>query len=107
MIAPRKKPRRGRVVDKEYLKWIHTQPCLVTGEGAVTAHHVRRFGEQKDDRRTVPLVARLHMLVCEEPGHPCVERGKRVFERHWNVDLEAAIVLYNEKYERTVMNGKT
>lgn len=71
---------------------------MVSGEMPVTVHHVRRFGSQKDDRRTVPLVARLHMLTCETPGQPCVERGKKVFEKFWNIDLEERIMWYNKLY---------
>lgn len=100
LIKRRSRPRRGRVVDKAYLAWMATQPCMVTGEMPVTIHHVRRFGSPKDDHRTVPLVARLHMLTHEVPGQPCVERGKKVFEAFYNVDLEAAIVVYLTLYQQ-------
>lgn len=121
--ARRAKPRRGRVRDPHYLEFIAQQPCIVTGERPVTVHHVRRFGEPKDDTRTVPLVARLHMLTHETPSRhwfdvervetwnapvlgigPCVERGKEVFQAYWNVDLEAEILrlrlLYQLQHEQ-------
>jgi hypothetical protein len=40
------------------------------------------------------------MRTNEEPGRPCVERGKQIFEQQWGVDLEAAIVRYNAEYEK-------
>ena len=91
-------PRRGRVVDTAYLAWVASQPCIVTGLYHVTVHHVRRFGEPKNDHRTVPLVARLHMLTHEEPDRPCVERGKAIFERHWGVNLEGEITRLRTLY---------
>jgi len=91
-------PRRGRVVDKVYLEWMAGQPCCITGERPVTIHHVRRFGEPKDDHRTIPLVARLHMLTNETPGEPCVERGKEVFQTSWDVDIEEQVHLHRERF---------
>ena len=58
-----------------------------------------RFGEPKDDRRTVPLPEAWHMIGCG--SRSAVEAlGKEEFERRYGVDLEAAIVQYNERYER-------
>lgn len=63
----------------------------------MTVHHVRRFGEQKDDRRTVPLMPEYHLHDC---GLWSVERlGKGKFEKLFGVSLEGAIVTYNELYE--------
>lgn len=95
----RSKPRRGRLVDRNFLTWMHTQPCLVTGEWPVTVHHVRFCGSPKNDRRTIALVARLHMRGCEQPGIPCVERGKRVFEEFHGVNIEHAIANYNRRFD--------
>lgn len=95
----RSKPRRGRVRDPRRLAFIAEQPCLVTGEWPVTVHHVRRYGEPKNDHRAVPLVARLHMLTSEKPGEPCVERlGRLGFEKYYGVDFEAAIERYSRLY---------
>lgn len=98
VIKRRSKPRRGRVVDKAYLDFIASQPCMVTGQRPVTVHHVRQLGSPKNDRHTVPLIARLHMLVAETPGQPCVERGKKIFQSFHGVDLETEIVRLNELY---------
>ena len=85
--------------DKKYRAWIASQPCMITGESPVTVHHVRFCGSPRDDRRTVPLVARLHMRTHERPGEPCVERGKKIFEAFWGGSLETAIMKYNAMYE--------
>jgi hypothetical protein len=84
--------------DKVYLNWLHSQPCIVTGQLPVTVHHVRSFGSRREDRRGVPLIASLHMLTHEVPGVPCVERGKQLFQSVWCVDLEAEIIRLNELY---------
>ena len=90
-------PRRGRVLDPKYMAWLATQPPLVSGPGRMTIHHVRRLGEQKDDRRTVPLPASLH-LIQEGPHFSIEALGKAKFEARFGVDLEAAILAYNDRY---------
>lgn len=92
--------RKKTYKDPDFLAWMASLPCMVTGERPVTVHHVRFCGSARDDRRTVPLVARLHMRTDEKPGFPCVERGKKIFEQYWKTDLEEAIKKYNAKYER-------
>lgn len=103
MKKRRSKPRRGRVIDKKFLTWMHTQPCLVlwaTSEdcsGRITFHHVRRFGEEKNDRRGVSLCVRHHL---QEGGSTSIHSlGKVKFQREFGVDLEKAIRFYNKKYE--------
>jgi len=86
--------------DRKYLAFVASQPCCVTGEWPVTVHHVRFCGSPRDDRRTIPLVARLHMRTHETPGEPCVERGKKIFEQRWGVNLEAEIQKLNWAYEQ-------
>jgi len=96
-------PRRGRVVDTDYLAWMAKQPPLV-GYGPVTVHHVRRFGEPKDDRRTVPLPAAYHMIGYG--SRTAIEAlGKEKFQARFGIDLEAAIIRYNERYERERLGG--
>ncbi len=93
----RKKARRGRVADKAYLDWLATQPCLITGQRPVTIHHVRRFGEPKDDRRTVPLIPEMHFIQFSPSSVEAL--GKTKFEKLHGVSLEGAIVTYNQLYE--------
>jgi uncharacterized CHY-type Zn-finger protein len=95
-------PRRGRVVDKDYLAWIAQQLCIAywppfTCHGRITVHHVRRFGEQKHDRRTIPLCEAHHL---HDYGPYSIERlGKEEFEAQHGIDIEAAIQEYNRQYE--------
>jgi hypothetical protein len=94
----RQRPRRGRERDPLYLAWLAQQTCLVCRQPA-TVHHVRRYGEPKQDRRTVPLCPTHHQI---QAGPYCsIEAlGKRKFEAAFGVDLEAAIVSYNERYDQ-------
>jgi len=73
-------------------------PCLVSGKRA-TLHHVRRYGEQKNDRRVVPLAPEYH-LIQAGPQTSIEALGKKKFEARYGIDLEAAIVRFNTLYER-------
>lgn len=95
--ARRSKLRKGRVVDKAFLAFVASQPCLVSGRRPATVHHVRQYGSPKNDRRTVPLLAEFHM---HDFGPTSVERlGKAEFERVHGVDLEGAILRLNKEYD--------
>jgi hypothetical protein len=96
--ARRGKTRRGRGVDKDYLAWMARQPCMISGRRA-TVHHVRRCGEGKDDRRTLPLAPEYH-LIQHRPRTSIEALGKRKFEARYSVDLEASIKRYNARYEQ-------
>lgn len=72
---------------------------MVSGLCGVTVHHVRRHGEPKNDRRTVPLLAHYHLIGIG--GKDSIEYlGKQKFEEKYGVDLEASIVKLNEQYEK-------
>src|SRR5579864_2907188 len=101
-ILPRKKPRRGRLRDQAYLDWLHTQPSIVpthdekcSSPCRLTVHHVRRYGEQRDDRRGVPLWMCRHVYTF---GGSTVEHGKTAFEKRFGIDLEQEIKRLNERY---------
>ena len=83
--------RRGRVVDKAYLAWVAFLPCLVSGRRA-TVHHVRRYVEPKDDRRTVPLAPEYHQIQAG-PRTSIEALGKKKFEALYGIECEAAIIL--------------
>jgi hypothetical protein len=70
---------------------------MIRGQGA-TVHHVRRFGEPKNDRRTVPLAPEYH-LIQHGPRTSIEALGKAKFEALYGVDLEAKIVEYNRAYD--------
>ena len=96
----RAKPRRGRVIDKDFLAWMHTQSCLVRTfprlcSGDLEFHHVREFGSPKSDRRGLALCTGHHTS-----GETSIHKlGKREFEKIHGIDIEGAIVIYNQDYE--------
>ena len=101
LIKRRSKPRRGRVVNREYLAFVAEQPCIVSGERA-TVHHVRTLGSPKDDTRTLPLAPRYHLIQC---GPESIEAlGKKRFQELHGVDLEAEISRLQELYARVVLS---
>jgi hypothetical protein len=97
-IKKRSRPRINRLVDRDYMAWLATQPPLVSGAGRITIHHVRRCGEMKNDRRTVPLPSSMHFI--QENSYDSVEAMKKTFEAHHGVDFELAIVRYNAQYQQ-------
>lgn len=91
----RSKPRRGRVVDKDYLAFMGEQPCMISGKPA-TVHHVRCCGSPKDDTRTLPLAPEYHLY---QAGPMSIEAlGKAKFEAVHGVNIEAAIAHYQALY---------
>lgn len=103
----RSKPRRGRVIDKDRMEWLHTLPCTLAGHslhvcgGWITVHHVRRYGEPKDDTRGIPLCQAAHLY---DFGADAIERiGKVKFEQTFGLDLEAQVKQYQERYEERVI----
>lgn len=85
--------------DRPYLAWLHQLPCCVSGFGClgpIQAHHVRRFGERKDDRRAVPLCREHHL----SDGAYAVHRmGRRKFQEHHGIDFEALISRLNSVWQ--------
>lgn len=109
----RSKPRRGRVVDKPFLRWIHTLPSIVPSHDVkciasgffgcyVTAHHVLhsddpRLDRQKHDRRTVPLWMCRHL---QGSGDSTVEHSREAFEQRFHLDLERIMARQVEQFEK-------
>lgn len=99
--AKRYKPRRGRISDPDFLSFLHEQHrCVVHGFSGCTtpfsAHHVRRLGSQKDDRRVLGLCWELHL---HDYGKYSIERlGKPKWEAYWDASIEAEIARYNADY---------
>ncbi len=95
-------PRRGRVVNKAYMAWMHEtqQPLMPLNRGVdphdtPELHHVRKHaGDQKDDTRTVMLTS-----ISHRKGKYAVERiGDRRFEDMFSLDFEAEIKRCNAAY---------
>lgn len=82
----------------EYVKWLHDQPCCVTGQSGVIAHHLTRLRPMeritRNDRYMVPLIPELHTLTPH-----CVHAGVTKFEARYNVDLTALAEHYWNKWE--------
>ena len=91
----RLKPRKGRIEDPAYRRWIRTQPCLVQDRdcrGPIDPNHVGRFGRGRDnDYNAVPLCRRHHDLYHE------IHRQR--FEARFGVSFAAAIAGLNEEYK--------
>lgn len=89
-------PRRGRIVDKDYLAWLHTQPGQPHGGRTATVHHVRSFGSPKNDRRALPMEFGYHTI---QEGPRSIEAlGQRVWQLTHKVDIERAILAYQDLY---------
>jgi len=120
LIRPRRKPRRGRVIDRRYKGWIASLPCLVCEQDYVIAveagirgvsvmefqrgqtevAHVgaRGLGQKCSGRETLPLCAEHHRL-----GRDSHHRLGRKFFEHHGLDKAALIRELNARYEAEVL----
>ncbi len=90
--------RRGRLVDRQYLAWLHEQPGIVHGGVCHTVHHVRLCGSPKNDRQAVPLEFGYHQI---QDGPESIESlGKTKFQRQTGVSLSWEIYRLNALYLR-------
>lgn len=98
--VPRKRrpgpPRRGRVVDKEYLAWVGEQPGVIFGGRNVTVHHVRFCGSPKDDRWTLPIELGYH--TYQEGPESIEAMSKDQWEGHHGVCIESEIGRLQKMY---------
>lgn len=85
MTNPRRNP--------AHIAAVRRLPCVVCGAPA-TAHHVRRFGEKKDDRRVFPLCGKHH----QTGGHGvAIHEGRKTWrekygsEEKWLAWVEAKL----------------
>jgi hypothetical protein len=93
----RSTPRRGRVVDLEFLAWLHRQPGVVRGGQTYSVHHIREFGSPKKDRRALPLEFGYHQY---DEGEFAIERiGKAKWQEITGVCIEAEITRLNSLYD--------
>ena len=85
--------------DREYLRWIKSQPCTVPGCRQSTpteAHHFgpRAFTRKAPDRKTLPLCME-HHRTGREAAHAL---GRR-FAEHHKIHPEFEIVRLNREYD--------
>ena len=89
-------PRRGRIVDPDYLAWLHLQEGVIRGGKTHSVHHVRSFGSPKNDRCTLPLEFGYHQI---QEGQKSIEAlGKAKWQAIHGVDIETAIWKYQQRY---------
>lgn len=99
-------PRRGRVVDNDFLEWIRRhRECAVHAESCpywhanLTIHHVREFGSPKNDRRVLLLCPLTHLQSVS--SFDSIEAlGKEAWQKRHNIDIEATIKEQWAEYER-------
>jgi hypothetical protein len=70
--------------------------------GRLTTHHVRDFGGSKDDTRLIRLCMAHHL---HDAGPHAIERGKKQFEQHTGLSIEALVLYYREAYEKQQKNS--
>ncbi len=92
-------PRRVR--DKEHLRYVASQPCLVCGRSPAQAHHVRfaqprAMGRKVSDEWTVPLCASHHRAL-----HTVGDEDKWWKERGINPIIHAE-QLWRESWGKTI-----
>jgi hypothetical protein len=77
----------------EYLEWIRTMPCVITGSFPVDAHHAvgkHGRGEKASDFGVIPLARELHMEYHD--------KGREYFENKYNVDITELVLNYLHRY---------
>jgi hypothetical protein len=85
-------------IDRAYLAWIHTLPCLV-GERQTTpteAHHAgpRAFGRKAPARCALPLCREHHRT-----GRTAVHRLGKQFWAYHGIDPQAEIARLNKEFD--------
>jgi hypothetical protein len=94
--------------DPAYIAWIHTQPCILYGNGGtygvplghrciseLEACHVRSRGAGGDDRANVVPMCR----ILHQQQHTW---GIKTFEAFWRIDLAAEAKRLFGQYQREV-----
>ena len=101
-----------RTREPAYIAWLHTQPCVVSGQrGDVVVHHPRAIipeprakGRKCSDRFAVSLLARYHINGGADSVH-----GRLGEARWWpshGVDLMAVIARLRAAWARRACCGK-
>lgn len=97
--ATKKKERRSRrELDGDYIAWIKSLKCCVTGQSGVDAHHVIRKSQGGSDRTCVPLTHKMHMEL-----HSI---GVDTFENKYGVDLDALWKKLSEHYDSFISKSE-
>lgn len=95
--AKRKRERRSKHRDKDYLGFVARFPCCACGcKAMVEVHHDPPKSHAGDwhDRKTIPLC-----VGCHRGGKGRHLLGREVFERHHGIDIDYEIERFNKLYE--------
>lgn len=85
-----------RRLDPKYIAWLHSQPCVVTGQAVrIEANHIRQeghggVGTKPDDRRALPMTREVHREYHDI--------GRLAFQFKYGLDLDELIIQHNRKY---------
>lgn len=93
-------PKIKRVVDEEYVRWLHGWPCCVSScrFWPVHAHHVRSKGAGGGDDQCVPLCA-FHHVVGPKAVHKI---GVKTFQSLFQVSLECEAQAHFARYQQKI-----
>jgi hypothetical protein len=90
-----------REVDKDYLRFVRSQPCLVWGcPNKSAAHHDPTVGAGGSDYRALPLCAEEHHTTGVH------QMGRGLFQKKHNIDFNAErvrlLIMYVKKLKKGV-----
>ncbi|WP_129543841.1 DUF968 domain-containing protein [Serratia sp. 1D1416] len=76
-------PKRERWESKAYLKWVKSQPCVISGIQADDAHHIIGHGQggmgtKAHDLFTIPLCREEHDALHRDPSRWEAEHGSQI-----------------------------
>ena len=92
----RAKKKDTRIIDQNYVRWVHGWPCCVPhcGRYPVHAHHAKTKGSGGSDRTCIPL------CVDHHTGNYGVHHlGVITFEKTFGIDLTDLVTKYNGLYD--------
>lgn len=88
-LAKKSKPTK----DKAHLNWVASQGCMIPGcLESPCIHHIRILGEERDDRRTIPLCYRHHQGECG-----LHTKGKKEWRKMYGHELDMLETLMERK----------
>lgn len=90
----KKKQKRNREHDSEYLTWIHGWSCIVPhcGKWPVDAHHVDRRSQLGSDRSCIPICHNHHIGGIHT-------KGNKTCEKEWGIELKLKVHEFNKLYD--------
>lgn len=88
----KKKSKRNREIDTDYVRWIHGWPCCICSKYPVDAHHVVTRGAMGSDRTCLPICHYHHLGWIHS-------KGSETTERHFGVSFLKLVEKFNALYE--------